>query len=105
MPIELPTWDDHQHELVPTTYYDAGEVADRLHVSVRTVTRYTTERQAWPHIRLAGRAYLTNEMIGRVVELLTYDPDRLPDHSEVPRRLGTPLPYDATTEARVEDVQ
>ena len=95
MPIELPTWDPARGALVPTTYFDATEVAERLHVSVRTVTRYTTERQLWPHVRLAGRAFLTEEMIGRVVEMSTYNPDEL---GPPPRRLGV-------VEDAVEDVR
>ena len=105
MPIELPTWDPASATLVPTTFYDAGEVADRLHVSVRTVTRYTTERHTWPHIRLAGRAFLSEEMIGRVVELLTYDPDQVPDQGDVPRRLGTVMAEDDVEAQAEEDVR
>jgi hypothetical protein len=72
--IKLPTWDGQLGRLVEVTYYDAREVAAMLGYSPRTVTRYTSELGLWPHVRLNRQPYLTEEMIGRVVELLTYDP-------------------------------
>lgn len=110
MPFTLPTWDPDQRRLVDTAYYDAREVAERLHVSVRTVTRYTSERGVWPHILLARLPYMTDHHIGRVVELMTHDPDRLYDRDAdtIPlhrRQEEPPLLGRVLTEDEIEGIQ
>lgn len=77
MPTLFPHKDPATGELTDVTYYSAGEVAARIHVSSRTVWRQCAAAR-WPHIRVAGRYYLNADHIERVIELMTVDPDQIP---------------------------
>jgi hypothetical protein len=90
MPTPFPTYDPATKSLAPVDYYDTAEIAAHLHVSVTTVRRNVREGQ-WPALRMATRLYMSAEHLARVVELCTTDPDRIPDQSEAPPVLGTPV--------------
>jgi hypothetical protein len=88
-------------DLVEVEYFDAEEVAQQLGgIKPRTVQRHTTGTIGdWPHIKLRRSPYLSAEHLARVVELLTHDPDRIPDQADRPPRLGV-----ACTTDQLEDI-
>lgn len=75
MPIEFPHRDENG-DIVSVTYYAAGEAAPRLHVTHATL-REKCKRGEWPHLRMGGRIYLSDEQLARIVEMLTVDPDEI----------------------------
>lgn len=74
-PIVFPHIDPTTGELVDVEYFSVWEVADRLHVSARTVQR-RVHASKWPHLRVQGRIYMNGAQIARAVELMTVDPTR-----------------------------
>jgi len=76
-------------DLVELVYYDAEEVGRMLGgLTPRTVQRHTTGTIGdWPHIKVWRSPFLSADQIARVVELLTHDPDRVPE-GDRPARLG-----------------
>jgi hypothetical protein len=87
-------------ELAEVTYYDAEEVGRKLGgLTPRTVQRHTTGKFGdWPHIKVWRSPYLSDEHIARVVELLTHNPDAIPE-GDRPARLGIAL-----TTNQLEDI-
>jgi hypothetical protein len=90
MPTPFPTLDPDTHALRMVDYFDTAEIVDMLPVSVTTVRRMVKAGR-WPATHMAGRIYMSPEHLARVVELCTTDPDAIPDQSEQPTRLGTPV--------------
>jgi excisionase family DNA binding protein len=89
MPTEFPHRDEDGEPYL-VTYYTAGEAAPRLHVTHATL-RDKCKRGEWPHLRMGGRIYLSDEQLARVVEMLTVDPDEIGQswrRDEGDRRLG-----------------
>lgn len=88
MSIRIPTY-TRDGELVELVYYDAEEVGAMFGgMTPRTIQRHTTGQIGdWPHLKLWRSPFLSAEQIARVVELLTHDPDRLPE-GDRPARLG-----------------
>jgi hypothetical protein len=97
--IRIPT-QNRDGELVELTYYDAEEVGRMLGgLTPRTVQRHTTGTIGdWPHLKVWRSPFLSAEQIARVVELLTHDPDRIPE-GDAPARLGI-----ACTTNQLEDI-
>jgi hypothetical protein len=82
-------------ELVPTDYYNVGEVAEMLHVSHSTVRRRILEGD-WPHLTIAQGHYLNAEMVADVVAMHTSRPNAVDKVAADPPpalspRLGTPV--------------
>lgn len=88
MSIRIPTHTP-DGDLEEVEYYDAEEAGAMLGgLTPRTVQRHTTGQIGdWPHIKLWRSPFLSAEQIARVVELLTHDPDRIPE-GDGPARLG-----------------
>lgn len=99
MSIHIPTR-TADGDLVEVEYFDAEEVAAMLGgLTARTVQRHTTGHIGdWPHIKVWRSPYLSAEQIARVVELLTHDPDVVPEGQQ-PARLGV-----ACTTNDLEDI-
>lgn len=97
--IVLPTM-GRDGELHDVTYFDAREVATRLGFSPQTIRVHTTGHRAdWPHLKLGRSPFLSERDIGRVIELLRHDPDRIPE-GDGPARLGI-----ACTTNDIEDIE
>jgi hypothetical protein len=81
MPISFPHRDDTGH-LIDVDYFTPEEVAHRLHVS-REVVRRNCFTDRWPHLRVQRRYYMNAEQIGRVLEIMTHDPDTIPNWTPI----------------------
>ena len=86
MPETFPHRNDETGELIDVTYYTPAEIAKMLHISRRQVWANCASGR-WPHLRMQRRYFLNAEQVNRVIEILTHDPDELPEW-EPPRSLG-----------------
>jgi len=89
MPIEFPSIND-DGKPIDVTYYTTEEASRKLHVTEKTL-RERLRRGEWPHLHIAGRYYLSDVHLARIVERLTVDPDdvsRLWREESDARRLG-----------------
>jgi excisionase family DNA binding protein len=96
MPISFPHIGP-DGEPVSVVYYSVDESAPRLHVG-RMTLRDKCRRNEWPHLRVGGRYFLSDEHLARIIEMHTVNPD-IPDPSlfDPPRRpgpIGIVLPDD-----------
>lgn len=88
MTVDFPRRDADTNQLVMVTHYTVDELADMLHVSRASVHR-KCQTGAWPHLDVLHTRYFAPEHVERIVELLTVDPDALPEYGVTdPPRLG-----------------
>lgn len=62
---------------INTRYYSVDEAAPKLHVG-RMTLREKCRRNLWPHLRVGGRYFLSDDHLARIVEMHTVNPD-IPD--------------------------
>jgi hypothetical protein len=89
MPTDFPHVDDDGKPYT-VRYFTAKEAAPLLHVAQATL-REKCRRGQWPHLNMAGRLYLADAHLARIVEMLTVDPDEIGQawrRGEDERRLG-----------------
>jgi hypothetical protein len=93
MPHTFPTLDPDTGALVDVEYFSIREVAERLHMS-RARAYDAFKADAWPHLLVAGKAYLSSADLVTVVGGMRRNdgPAGIPEDS--PTDLGTPLPDD-----------
>jgi hypothetical protein len=77
MPIQFPYRDPETGEWSDVDYYTAAEVAQKLHVSRDAVWKHCASGE-WPHMRVLRRYFLNADQIGRVIDLMTVDPQQVP---------------------------
>jgi hypothetical protein len=68
-------------------YWSVDEAAPKLHVG-RMTLREKCRRNQWPHLRVTGRYFLSDEHLARIVEMNTVNPD-LPGPDDFPPPPGS----------------
>lgn len=97
MPVAFTRFDDNG-DPVEDLHYTADEAAAMLNVSTATVYRRVRSGE-WPALRLTDRSvFLSKTDLSTILDLSHQDGTlgRIPDQSETPPKLGTPVDLDET---------
>jgi hypothetical protein len=92
LPTLFPSLDPDGNPIT-VRYYSVDEIAPKLHTG-RIKVRENCRRNIWPHLRVGGRYFMSDEQLAEVIEMMTVRP-----HIDVPDfKAGGPLGIVATPE-------